>query len=223
MRYRIVTRYLVGLYCPDDFDPSLVSDLLENAEPVDDYECLRSVALRPDLHAFLYDPPVFKTFSERWNYGREYFDQTLSGQLADVLRSGKNERQQVVLVAYDDSTDQEWLWRLHSEGEERRWISDGQGCRDLVDKDGNQDEVSGPVSRNRARFAASPVLKELFGLTLEQLTTEVGRAPMGQRLWPRPPATARKPAAQKLVRRKKPLARKAAARSKKRKAPTAGR
>ena len=229
------TRLHAVLFHPSKFDLAALQRLLAGAAPVDRTECFQHAALRRDLHAALYTPPAKKPPKGGWDYGLEYFDETLSGQLADAIAGTS---QEVVLFAWDDSRGCEWTWRLGPGLDDRRFImSNGIGVAERTDEHDEQVTTTASISVGddvpeadvdaaqellAAPYAAEPVLQAAFRIGIEPLMGLLAKARWEQ-IWPAravaPPAkkpAAKKPAAKKPAVKKpavkKPAVKKPAAR-----------
>ena len=217
------TRLHAVLFHPSKFDLAALQRLLAGAAPVDRTECFQHAALRRDLHAALYTPPAKKPPKGGWDYGLEYFDETLSGQLADAIAGTP---QEVVLFGWDDSRGCEWTWRLGPGLDDRRFItSEAVGVAERVDEHGEQvtttasiivgddvpeADVDAAQELLAAPYAAEPVLQAAFRIGIEPLMGLLAKARWEQ-IWPaRAAAPPAKPAAKKPAA-KKPAAKKPAA------------
>ena len=219
------TRLHALLYHPSKFDLAVLKRLLAGAEPVDRAECFQHAELRRGLHAALYTPPAKQPPKGGWDYGLEYFDETLAGQLIDAIAGTP---QEVLLFAWDDSRGCEWTWRLGPGGDDRRYImSDGVGVAERTDEHGEQITTTASISVGddvadsdidaaqallAAPYAAEPVLQDAFRIGIEPLMGLLANA-RWERIWPvAKKPVAKKPAAKKPAA-KKPAAKKPAPRS----------
>ena len=214
------TRLHAVLFHPSKFDLAVLQQLLAGAAPVDRTENFHHAALRPDLHAALYTPPAKKSPQGGWDYGLEYFDETLSGQLIDAI-SGT--LQELVLFGWDDHRGCEWTWRLGPGLDDRRFInSEAVGVAERRDE--HDELVTSTASifvadhvaaadraaahaRLAAPYAAAPVLQAAFHIGIEALLKLLTTA-RWDLFWPAR-AVAKKPVAKKPVA-KKPVAKKPA-------------
>ena len=194
------TRLHAVLFHPSKFDLAALQRLLAGAAPVDRTECFQHAALRRDLHAALYTPPAKQPPKGGWDYGLEYFDETLSGQLADAIDGTS---QEVVLFAWDDSRGCEWTWRLGPGLDDRRFImSNGIGVAERTDEHGEQVTTTASISVGddvpeadvdaaqellAAPYAAEPVLQAAFRIGIEPLMGLLAKARWEQ-IWPAAPS-----------------------------------
>jgi hypothetical protein len=159
--------------------------------------------------AALYTPPAKQPPKGGWDYGLEYFDETLAGQLIDAIAGTP---QEVLLFAWDDSRGCEWTWRLGPGGDDRRYImSDGVGVAERTDEHGEQITTTASISVGDdvadadidsaqallvAPYAAEPVLQAAFRIGIEPLMGLLAKA-RWERIWP----AAKKPAPRSSAKR----------------------
>ena len=209
----------VLLFRPTQFDRARLDPLINDSGTMDDVECLQFAALRNDLHGVRYVPPVMRNPSVGWDYGLEFFNDTLSFQLSDVLDRRSGALNQIVMFSWDDARATSSVWRVGTDGEERRWLNvDGTGLLQLVDARGELVTTTGSVvagsdvpraqvatveAQLRAPYLAEPVLQATFGLRVDALLKLVAAATW-ERFWPTKPREVIAPVAPK----KKPVAKK---------------
>jgi hypothetical protein len=180
------------LYRRDRLVPAILVDALAGAEPVDAHERLQRFHVSEQVEGIVYEPPQRPTRWERWDYGREWFDEELSQKLARLLWGADGESREVVLYAHDDANGSFWVWQIGRDIEELRWLSDGTGCRSFRDDDGEwREEVESTRASSEAEqrsleepLSAEPVLRRALGLSSSEILSSLPGRGEGEQLWP---------------------------------------
>ena len=187
------------LYHPLRFDLALVRATLTHATPATARERFVAVRLRDSLEVLLYEPPGSR--HQAFEYAWEYFDEVLSAQLSQQLFDGTSPGE-VILLAYDDMHARALTWHLAPGVERRRWIRDdvlglGQLLPDgsyqerveqlQIDPALDEDQAAQAQAQQEEPFAPLPVLRQVLGATLDDLTQAQRLIDAGEQIWPARP------------------------------------